>query len=592
MTVRRLITAPLLALLCLLPACRMSHLTGLTITPGAGSESLSAAGQTVQYKAIATYQTGRAQPVTTDVTDSVTWTAANPSVATMSAAGVATAVGPGKTTITAESGSFTASSDIMVAPATAAAAPAAPSIVVTPATATATAKGETTQFLATGSIDGTGTARDLTRSVTWTSSNPSIASVNGSGQTTAAAAGTTTITASANGATASAALTVTITAPSLAVVPANASASSKGEITQFLVSGSVDGTGITRDLTRTAVWTSSNPSVATVNTLGQTTALGNGTSLISAGVGGISASATLTVNFAATPPTVSVVPAAVSATSAGEQTQFIALGNLDGTGKNQNLTGVVSWISSNPSVATVDAGGRATALASGTSTITATADGAAASSLLTVTLAPPPAIIPSTITILPGPGSATATELGEATQFIAIGNLGTDGVVQDLTSKVKWSSSDSSVATIDQNGLATDVAQIVSSATSTTITAEAVTTTGAVVTAASTLTAAPGEHSNLPTLSVSMVGYGQGLITPSLDGGSAGYAPCSIQNCVYSFTLGSSVTLTAAPDSNSTFAGWAANCVPKPDSPVTPNGFHTQCVVRMVNNETVGAIFN
>ena len=121
MSFTRTVSAAVAVLLCLsLPACTMSRLTSLTVTPGAGAETLSATGQTVQYKAIATYQTGQASPVSTDVTKSVTWSASNAAVATMSAAGVATATGFGKTTVTAEINGTLATSDITVAASTSA----------------------------------------------------------------------------------------------------------------------------------------------------------------------------------------------------------------------------------------------------------------------------------------------------------------------------------------------------------------------------------------------------------------------------------------------------------------------------------------
>ncbi len=206
----------------------MSHLTGLTVVPGAGSETLTAAGQTVQYKALATYQTGRAAPVQSDVTDSVTWSASNAAVATMSAAGMATATGIGKTTITAESGGLVASSDVTVAVPSAASG-AQPTLSVIPGTATVTTIGEPTQFLAVGDLNGSGTVQDLTNRVKWQSSDVSVATIDQAGLATAVGVSSTgtTITAVVNAAngsvlTATSTLTSTtgggsVTLPSLSV---------------------------------------------------------------------------------------------------------------------------------------------------------------------------------------------------------------------------------------------------------------------------------------------------------------------------------------------------------------------------------------
>src|SRR5580658_4490590 len=74
-------------------------------------------------------------------------------------------------------------------------------IQVSPTTATA-AVGQTAQFTATATYtQGThpGSSQNATDSATWSSSNPSVATINSSGMATAVAAGTTVITATING---------------------------------------------------------------------------------------------------------------------------------------------------------------------------------------------------------------------------------------------------------------------------------------------------------------------------------------------------------------------------------------------------------
>ena len=215
----RTISTAAAVLLCLsLPACNMNRLTSLTVTPGAGAEVLSATGQTVQYKAIAVYQSGQDAPVSSDVTDSVTWTASNPAVAAMSAAGVATATGFGKTTITAEISGTLATSDVTVTAPTAAPS-VQPTLSILPAAGTSLSPnvGETTQFLAIGDLNGSGVLRDLTNNVYWQSSDVSVATIDQSGLATTAgtAATTTTITAiatAANGSVLTASSTLTLSA--------------------------------------------------------------------------------------------------------------------------------------------------------------------------------------------------------------------------------------------------------------------------------------------------------------------------------------------------------------------------------------------
>ncbi|CAN5338353.1 hypothetical protein BH24GEM3_BH24GEM3_16120 [soil metagenome] len=134
----------------------------------------------------------------------VTWTTSNSNVATVSSSGVASGRAPGSATISASSGGRTGSANITVQN-----APAA-TVSVTPGSATRTV-GETVQLQAT-TYDAAGNV--LTgRSVSWSSSNSSIASVNASGRVSALQPGTVTITATSEGRTGTATVTVLPGAP-------------------------------------------------------------------------------------------------------------------------------------------------------------------------------------------------------------------------------------------------------------------------------------------------------------------------------------------------------------------------------------------
>ena len=80
------------------------------------------------------------------------------------------------------------------------------SISVTPADPSIPV-GVTKQFAASGAYSD-GTSHNITAQVTWSSSNPSVATVNGSGLATAASAGTATITATSGSISANTILTV------------------------------------------------------------------------------------------------------------------------------------------------------------------------------------------------------------------------------------------------------------------------------------------------------------------------------------------------------------------------------------------------
>ncbi len=133
---------------------------------------------------------------------------------------------------------------------------------------------------------------------------------------------------------------------------------------------------------QTFTWTSSATGVATVAANGTATAVGNGTATITAITAGVSGSASLTVTQVAA--TVDVTPGADTLTAIGDTLRFSAAAKdaNDNTITDQAFT----WASSDPGVATVDATGLVTALASGEATITASAGAVSGDAVLSVQL--------------------------------------------------------------------------------------------------------------------------------------------------------------------------------------------------------------
>ncbi len=145
----------------------------------------------------------------------VTWSTSDSRVATVSQAGVVTAVAVGTATISATSGAATGTSTVTVT-----AAPVQ-SVSVSPSTL-ALVQGQTGTLSATV-VDATG-ATVSNPSVAWSSGNPAVASVDPiTGVVTAVGVGSTTIDASSGGKTGSS--TVTVTAPPIVSITISPSSS-------------------------------------------------------------------------------------------------------------------------------------------------------------------------------------------------------------------------------------------------------------------------------------------------------------------------------------------------------------------------------
>jgi hypothetical protein len=154
-------------------------------------------------------------------------------------------------------------------------------------------------LIALGMSGSTGLQQNVTSStqIQWSSSAPSIASVNASGLVAGASAGDTTITAlltNADGSVVSntAAVTVSLTAApepllSLTIIPSSITVGNLQDTGNFLAFGTFSVAPYVRDLTNSVVWRTSAPDVFPVNsnnsvsepvgsTAGVVTAYGNG----------------------------------------------------------------------------------------------------------------------------------------------------------------------------------------------------------------------------------------------------------------------------------------------------------------------------
>jgi len=142
---------------------------------------------------------------------------------------------------------------------------------------------------------------------------------------------------------------------------------------------------------------------------------------------------------------ISVTPSSIFLTI-GETKQFTANGTSV-NGDSEDVTSTAKWSSSASSFATVSAG-LVTAVATGTSTITASQDGVEANGGVIVNA--------SALTGITVTGSTSTISSGSTVQLKATANF-QDGSSKDITNQVTWASDSTNVATVSSTGLVTGV---------------------------------------------------------------------------------------------------------------------------------------
>ena len=296
------------------------------------------------------------------------------------------------------------------------------------------------------------------KSVTWSTSDAAVATVNANGVVTTKKAGKVTITATSNGdKTKFGSIEITVSAATVPVtsvtVAGDAAMTVDGEQTLTATVAPATATD------KTVTWKSSDATVATVDANGKVVAKKAGEVTITATAGGVSGTLKITVSDKA--PTVIPVQ---SVTVTGKQelvegastTLTATVAPADATDKT------VTWKSSDESVATVDKDGVVTAKKAGTVTITATAGGVSGTLHITVTAKPVETVPVTSVEVTVEAGTTVSVgKTLQATATVKPGNA--------TNKKVTWKSSDESIATVDANGVITakKAGKVVITATST-----------------------------------------------------------------------------------------------------------------------------
>ena len=296
----------------------------------------------------------------------------------------------------------------------------------------------------TGTLEAKVEPSDATnKNVTWSSSNPEVATVD-NGVVTAVSAGEAIITVTTEDGAKTATCKVTVNAPQ--TVPVTGVTLDKAELTLEKGStGTLKATVEPQNATNnTVTWSSSNEEVATVDQHGTVTAVRAGTATITVTTedGGKTATCKVTVNAPQTVPVTGVTldKAELTLEKGSTGTLEAKVEPSDATNKN------VTWSSSNPEFATV-ANGTVTAVSAGEATITVTTADGGKTATCKVTVKPQNVLVtaisvPSTATLYVG---NTATLTATVTPTNA------------TNQKVTWSSNNESVATVGTDGTVTAV---------------------------------------------------------------------------------------------------------------------------------------
>jgi uncharacterized protein YjdB len=278
--------------------------------------------------------------------------------------------------------------------------------------------------------------------LTWSSSAPAVATVSATGVVSALTPGTARIAASAFGRSG----TTTVTVLPREVVAVQLSPSTlalRPGASAPLTARPVDADGALVP-GRPVSWSTSAAAVATVSAAGVVTGVAPGTATITATSDGRSAQVAVTVS---PPPvaTITLAPAVDTMVATAVRSFTATLRDAGGA----VLTGrTVTWSTGNPAVALVSSTGVVTALAPGTTTVTASSEGQVGRATLVVL-----ARLASAVTLTP----AAMTLVAGATQQLAA--QVTDGSGNILPERpITYRSDAPAIATVSATGLVTAVA--------------------------------------------------------------------------------------------------------------------------------------
>ncbi len=359
----------------------------------------------------------------------VTWKSTDTSVATVTSSGLVTAKGNGTAKIicTSNDGKYTATCKITVK---------------TKVTGVSLDRSKLNLYIgATKQLTATVAPKGASnKSITWKSSDKSVASVDANGKITAKSVGTAVISCTTADGSYKAACTVTVSK----YVKAKSVKLNKASKTLYVTDtytlkptvspSNASNKGVT--------WKSSNKNVVTVNSSGKVTAVGKGTATVTCTTkdGGYKATCKITVKKISVTG-VKLSPKNVTLEIGESERVFADI--VPENASNQNVT----WKSSNKAVAKVSSTGKITAVGAGTATITCTTVDGGYKKTCKVTVKDVKADPNQKVLGVKLNATNLALKLGGTYQLTA------KVVPENAANKsVKWVSSDTAIVTVSSTG--------------------------------------------------------------------------------------------------------------------------------------------
>jgi uncharacterized protein YjdB len=292
------------------------------------------------------------------------------------------------------------------------------------------------QLIVTGTYSD-GSSKNLTSSVTWSVSDSTVLDVSNTGLITALAGGISNVSAAFEGQSIERSISVKALT-SLNISPTSVTLALTSSEQLSVTAKYTDNSNET--LNNLVIWSSSDSSVASVSITGEVLALSVGTISITANLGAVSASLSVTV----TPATLEliVLSSPMTQIASGLTSAFFAKG-IYSDGTEQNLSDQVFWSVSDSSIATINSEtGLLTALQPGNLSVIANKEGQTRS--LDITVSP---VSLTSIAITP---SYISLAKGSSEPINVTANF-TDNTKQDVSSQVDWVNSSGQIAIIEDN---------------------------------------------------------------------------------------------------------------------------------------------